>query len=194
MVVALVLTGSRLMAAQGHDVPTDIPSPVITPATTSAAPTPVQPSAQPILVHVLGAVMAPGVVSLPSGARVADAITAAGGLSAEADCGELNLAAPVPDGAQIVIGTSTDPGGEIRAGPASSPGGQSGAGASSTTLDLNTATAEQLEALPGIGPVTAKSILDWREANGGFTRIEELQEVDGIGPKTFESLAPLVHV
>lgn len=194
MVVALVLTGTRLMSARGHDIDNIDPSPVITPATPSATPSAAEPSQPPIRVHVLGAVSAPGVVSLPAQSRVADAIEAAGGLAADADCGELNLAAPVPDGAQIIIGTTAEPRGELRtdsgAGPADSAGPQSGP----ATLNLNTATAAQLETLPGIGPVTAQAILAWREAHGTFTRIEELLEVDGIGPKTFDRLAPLVHV
>lgn len=194
MVVALVLTGTRLMAAQGHDVAQPQPSPVISPAATSTtSPTPTPPPN--IRVHVFGAVTMPGVVTLPSHARVSDAIQAAGGLSDQADAAELNLAAPVPDGAQIIIGTRAEPRGELRT--ATAPGTQatgSSGEAASPTLDLNTATAQQLETLPGVGPVTAQAIIDWRSAHDRFTRIEELQEVDGIGPKTYARIAPLVHV
>ncbi len=193
-VVALVFTGSRVMAARGHDVEPVAVTPV---ATTPATPTASQSSTapKPIQVHVLGAVQAPGVVSVPSGARVAQAIEAAGGLRPEADPAELNLAAVVADGAQIIIGTTAQPRGEIRVDAGSSGGSIAGpAAGGAPTLNLNTATVQQLESLPGIGPVTAARIIAWREANGGFTRVEELQEVDGIGPKTYASLAPLVHV
>lgn len=194
VVVALVFTGSRVMAARGHDVEPVAVTPV---ATAAATPTPSQSSSAPtpIQVHVLGAVQSPGVVSVPSGARVAQAIDAAGGLRPDADPAELNLAAVVADGAQIIIGTTAQPRGEIRVDAGSSGGSGAGpAAGSAPTLNLNTATVQQLESLPGIGPVTAARIIAWREANGGFTRVEELQEVDGIGPKTYASLAPLVHV
>ena len=207
LVVAVVLTGSRLTAARGHELDTVSATPVLTPAASVSSPT---PSPVPLRVHVMGAVVAPGVVSVPAGSRVADAIAAAGGLARDADCAELNLAAELPDGAQIVIGTTADPRGEMRTGQADSTGGSgsgtagsgaggsggaaTGGGTSSSTVNLNTATAAQLETLPGVGPVMAQRIIDWRTANGGFTRVEELQEVDGIGAKTYASLAPLVHV
>lgn len=196
LVVALVLAGTRLMAARGHEVTASAATPVITPATSAAPPTaPASSSPAQLKVHVLGAVVAPGVVTVPPGSRVADAIAAAGGLAENADCAELNLAALVPDGAQIIIGTVDEPRGEVRdttatgAGPAPVPGG-----GPSPTLNLNTATVQQLESLPGVGPVTAQRILTYRDAHGGFTRVEELQEVDGIGPKTYAQLAQLVHV
>ena len=144
-----------------------------------------------LVVHVLGAVSDPGLVRLPENSRVQDAIDAAGGLTGRADPGELNLAQPLADGQQLVIGTKGDPAGEVR------DGGESGAGsgASATaTLDLNRANQVQLEELPGVGPVTAQAILTWREQHGRFSRIEELQEVDGIGPKTYAQIAPHVRV
>lgn len=196
LVVALVLAGTRLMAAQGHDLPAAPATPILTPAAASSADASKSPSPPPLRVHVLGAVVAPGVVTLPTGARVTDAIAAVGGLTPDADCRELNLAALVPDGAQILIGTRAEPRGELRTEEqAGSRGGGTGTGGgSSPTLNLNTATTQQLESLPGIGPVTAQRIIAWRDSHGRFTRIEELQEVDGIGPKTYASLAPLVHV
>ena len=205
-VVALVFTGFRLFAAQGHEV--EKPSPSIIPVTSASTPSasiPVVSSPATIRVHVLGAVVRPGVVELPANSRVADALAAAGGLREDADFGELNLAQQLPDGAQIIIGTIDEPRGELRpptgvaAGTIPVPGVTSslpGGGGSSATgsLDLNQASAGQLESLPGIGPVTAQRIIDWRAAHGGFTRVEELQEVDGIGPKLYARLAPLVHV
>jgi competence protein ComEA len=144
-----------------------------------------------LVVHVLGAVRHPGLVKLPENSRVQDAIDAAGGLTGRADPGELNLAQPLADGQQVVIGTTGDPTGEVRDGQESG----AGSGRSATaTLDLNRANQTQLEELPGIGPVTAGAILTWRQQHGRFSRIEELQEVDGIGPKTYAQIAPHVRV
>jgi competence protein ComEA len=154
----------------------------------------VGPAAQ-LRVHVLGSVAKPGIVHLPAGSRVADAIAAAGGLTANADPAELNLAAVVPDGAQIVIGTKREPRGELRTGSGGAVTGSVSTGTGTVPMvDLNSATQAQLEALPGIGEVTAARILEWRQSHGRFTRIEELQEVSGIGEKTFQQLAPYVRV
>lgn len=144
-----------------------------------------------LVVHVLGEVRDPGLVRLPEKSRVQDAIDAAGGLTGRADPGDLNLAQPLADGQQIVIGTKSDPVGEVR------DGGGSGAGSAnsaSATLDLNRASQAQLEELPGVGPVIAQAILSWREQHARFSRIEELQEVDGIGPKTYAQIAPRIRV
>jgi competence protein ComEA len=154
------------------------------------------PSAQ-ILVHVLGAVVRPGVVSLPAQSRVLDAIDAAGGLRRRANPGDLNLAQVLADGQQVVIGTKADPAGEVRQGGGAST--RRGTGSTATRggqaqLDLNAATEAELETLPGIGPVTAAKITAWRDEHGRFTRVEELQEIDGIGPKTFAQLAEQVRV
>ncbi len=143
--------------------------------------------------HVLGAVQRPGVVELADGSRVEDAIRAAGGLARTADPAELNLAAVVADGAQIVIGTRSKPRGEVR-GPGGTSGAAGGSSGGGGTVSLNTATLEQLDTLPGIGPVTAQKILDWRNKHGRFTAVSELQEVDGIGPKTYADIAPNVRV
>ena len=146
-----------------------------------------------ILVHVLGAVSKPGVVTLDEGARVAEAIAAAGGLRGDADPAELNLAAVLVDGAQIVIGTKGAPKGEVRVGPGGdAPGGSSSA--VGVLVNLNTATLDQLDTLPGVGPVLAQSIIEYRTKHGRFTKIEELQEVDGIGSKTYAQIAPHVRV
>lgn len=146
-------------------------------------------------VHVAGAVLRPGLVEVAAGGRVADAIAAAGGLLLDADPSALNLAREVVDGERLdvprtgdaVTATPADPGGAV----SSAPGG---AVRADGTLDLNRATATELEELPGVGPVLAGRILDWREASGPFTEVGQLREVAGIGEKTFQSLAPLVAV
>jgi len=173
--------------------------PVETPGLTTPSLSP--PSAEPTvpppawLIHVIGAVNRPGVVSVPAGARVIDALEAAGGLAPNADPAELNLAAELTDGAQIIIGTVDQPRGEVRTGtgPPGS-GGDTGAATTSGLVNLNTATAAELDTLPGIGPVTAAAILAWRDRNGRFTAVTQLQEVDGIGPKTFAQIEPYVTV
>jgi len=139
-----------------------------------------------LLVHVLGEVRRPGVVSLPDGARVQDAIASAGGLTKRARPGELNLAARVTDGAQLVIGRSgSSVNGSVAAGGNVDP---------AAAIDLNTATLAQLDTLPGVGPVTAQKILSWREQHGRFRSVAELQEVDGIGPKSYAQIASRVRV
>ncbi|WP_051209346.1 helix-hairpin-helix domain-containing protein [Propionicicella superfundia] len=145
-----------------------------------------------IQIHVLGAVARPGVVRLAAGSRVADAIAAAGGLTSEADAAELNLAAVVSDGSQIVIGTRRTPRGEVKSG--SGDGAAASVSGGQSLVDLNTATQAQLEDLPGIGPVTAGRILEWRQSHGRFSRVEELQEITGVGEKTYAQLAPHVRV
>lgn len=176
-----------------------------TPAVATSAVSASSPSAAPasaqsptvvstILVHVIGAVASPGLVTLPQGARVADAIFAAGGLRGDADPAELNLAAVVSDGSQIIIGTTSAPRGDVREGSTSSGALSAGGAAAIALIDLNTATLAQLDTLPGVGPVTAQAIVDFRTKNGGFRKVEELQEVDGIGAKTYAQIAPHVRV
>jgi competence protein ComEA len=193
LVLGLLTAGWLLLRARPVAVAS--PSEVVTVST----PTPTEGSATPttskpvskIVVHVLGAVRHPGLIRLPDSSRVQDAIDAAGGFTNSADPGELNLAQLLGDGQQVVIGTRTDPAGEVR----DQPGSGRGSGAAATgALDLNHASQPQLEELPGVGPVTAQAILAWRQQHGRFSRIEELQEVDGIGPKTYAEIAPHVRV
>jgi competence protein ComEA len=145
-----------------------------------------KPAAATLLViDVAGAVRRPGLYRLRSGSRIDDAIAAAGGATAKAQLDAVNLAAPVADGEQVVV-----PGrGAVGASPASAPA----AGSSpSAPLDLNTATAEQLDSLPGIGPVTAQKILDFRQQHGAFHSVAELEGVPGIGPGRLAQLKGLV--
>jgi competence protein ComEA len=160
----------------------------------SSAPavTPVRPVARPksvaaklLVIDVAGAVRHPGLYRLRSGSRIDDAIASAGGATAKAQLGAVNLAAPVADGEQVVV-----PGqGSGGIAAASSPAvGTS----SSAPLDLSSATLEQLENLPGIGPVTAQKILDYRQQHGAFHSVAELQGVPGIGPAHMAQLKGLV--
>jgi competence protein ComEA len=199
---AVVLAGVALLAAtvwltlQARSWPAAeavvVPEWTATEAATAAGET-AAPEPEPWLIHVLGAVNRPGLVAVPPGSRVADAIEAAGGLAPDADPGELNLAATLVDGAQVVIGTLDAPRGEVRTGAGGAV--QPTVVASATALiDLNTATQAELETLPGVGPVTAQSILAWRAQHGRFTAIAELQEVSGIGAATYARIAPYVTV
>lgn len=141
---------------------------------------PAAASAAPLVVSVVGRVHRPGLVTLPPGARVADALTAAGGLLPGADAASVNLAALVTDGQQIAVGVpgaSSDAGGQ----PASS-------GPSGGPVNLNTATAADFDALPGIGPVLAQRIVDYRQQQGPFTSVDQLDDVPGIGPSLFAQL------
>jgi competence protein ComEA len=194
LVVALVCAGWALFRARPVAVASagyPVTAGSTPPAAPSVTPEPAdRPGAAEIVVHVLGAVRRPGLVRLPSGARVQDAIEAAGGLKRSANPDDLNLARPLADGQQIVIGTERHPDGEVR----EAGGTDAGSGGAPSRIDLNRANPAQLEALPGVGPVTAASIVAWREQHQRFTRVEELQEVDGIGPKTYAQIAPHVRV
>ena len=123
-----------------------------------------------------------------------DVITAAGGLAGNADPQDLNLAAVLADGCQLIIGTIDDPRGEVRQGANGEGNGGVSGGSSTTTVNLNRASEADLITLPGVGPVTAKAILAWREKNGPFTSVAQLQEVDGIGPKTFAQIEGYVSL
>lgn len=141
-------------------------------------------AAKLLVIDVAGDVRRPGLYKLPAGSRVQDALIAAGGATHKAQLDAVNLAAPVADGEQIVVPGS----GAGGVAAASSPAGSS----PSAPLDLNSATLEQLEALPGIGPVTAQKILDYRQQHGAFHSVSELEGVPGIGPAHVAQLKGLV--
>jgi competence protein ComEA len=136
-----------------------------------------------VVVQVVGQVRRPGLVRLSPGARVADAVAAAGGLVRGGSSGGLNLARQVVDGEQIVVSP------DAVAPPSAATGAPD-----SVVVDLNSATLSDLDALPGVGPVMAGRILDWRTAHGRFTTVDQLREVSGIGARTFERLKPHVRV
>jgi competence protein ComEA len=139
-----------------------------------------------VVVSVVGMVARPGLVTLPTGSRVADALQAVGGLLPEADPASINLAALVSDGEQIAVGVPGAPGPAPGAGPAE--------GAAGARVNLNTASAGELDALPGIGPVLAERIVAHRTAQGPFTSVDQLDDVPGIGPAIAAELAELVTV
>lgn len=147
-------------------------------------------SAARIEVHVVGQVRRPGVVTVAAGARVQDVVRAAGGLLASADLARINLARHVQDGEQIVV---PRPGEEVTTAPGPSLTTSDGASPASP-VDLNAADATALDALPGVGPVLAARIVQYRQTNGPFRSIDQLDEVSGIGAKLMEQLRPLVHV
>jgi competence protein ComEA len=150
-----------------------------------SAPTATTPGGA-LVVHAAGAVARPGVYELRAGARVQDLLAAAGGAAPGAQLDRLNLAAPLVDGSQVYVPR------EGEAAPPSASG--SGAGAPAGPLDLNRATVEQLEELPGVGPATAQAIVAAREELGGFRSVEDLLDVRGIGPAKYEALKDLVTV
>ncbi|MET9706389.1 ComEA family DNA-binding protein [Streptomyces griseus] len=146
-----------------------------------------------IVVDVSGKVRRPGVRRLPAGSRVADALDAAGGVRAGTDVTGLNRARVLMDGEQVVVGLPLGPPVSATAGGGSAgPGGPGGPGPSAP-LSLNTATAEQLETLPGVGPVLAQHMIDYRTENNGFRSVDELREVNGIGDRRFAEIHPLVR-
>ncbi|MFI1090931.1 helix-hairpin-helix domain-containing protein [Streptomyces sp. NPDC020917] len=180
LVVAVGLAVQHYWAGRPHAV--RVPPPAPTAALPRLA-TP-RPAAPPQLtVDVAGKVAKPGLRLLPKGSRVADALTAAGGPLPGADTTTLNLARPLTDGEQILVGIPAP-------AAAAAPGDPA---AAATPLSLNSATPAQLDALPGVGPVLAQHIIDFRTQHGGFTSLQQLHQIPGIGPRKFTTLQPLVH-
>ncbi len=148
--------------------------------------TPVTPTPSAIRVYVSGAVKNPDVYTLPVGSIVRDAMNVAGGPADDADLDRINLAAPLGDGMQVHFPRKGEPAAGVGESTASSPSG--------TPIDINTATLEQLETLPGIGPTIAQRIVDYRQANGPFTSIEQIKDVSGIGDALFDRIKGLITV
>jgi competence protein ComEA len=158
------------------------PEPAAVPLNLRAEPAPVRK----VVVHVVGQVVRPGLYILPEGSRVDDAVSKAGGPRPRAALALVNLAAPVADGQQIVVPSRQEAAQALAGG---SPGGALGG-----RVHLNSATLEQLDELPGIGPVTAQKILDYRTEHGAFGSVDELDAVPGIGPATLAELRDLVDL
>jgi competence protein ComEA len=193
--VAGLVAALLLVAWTWMDRPRVEPAPVTPAGGATATADPSAPSvgevaetSATVVVSVVGPVARPGLVTLPSGARVAEAIEAAGGLLAEADQASVNLAAVLTDGQQIVVGVPGASGAAVSAGKASGSGAAPGG-----RLNLNTAGVAELDALPGVGPVLAQRIVDHREQEP-FTSVDELDDVPGIGPAIAAELAELVTV
>jgi competence protein ComEA len=177
LIALLVLAGRYLIRAGAAEPPRSAP---IVSERPRAAESP------KLVVHVVGAVRRPGLYRLREGSRIADALARAGGATRKADLTVVNLAAPLADGVQVMVP------GRLPAGAAASSASGTSAAAQSGPVHLNTATLEQLDALPGVGPVTAQKILDYRQQNGGFASVDELDAVPGIGPARMEQLREVV--
>jgi len=196
-VVAVLVTVFAMLSDDHPPVAAAKLPPVQPVSSTSAAPA---KAADEVVVSVVGLVHKPGLVTLPGGGRIADALTAAGGALDGADLVGLNLARRLSDGEQILVGIAAPLGVRPPAGSAVGPPAATAAkgGAADHSrpgvVDLNTATVEQLDALPGVGPVRAAAIVAWRTDNGRFTSIDQLGEVDGIGPVRLQKLRDLVRI
>lgn len=218
--VAALVTGGWLLAARPRALPVAASSPIAgTPPQGTAAAAPdarsattvpaagpggpdapgapgPSPSAADLVVDVAGKVLHPGVYHLPPQSRVSDAVAAAGGARRGVDLTSVNLAAKVSDGQQIVVGLPgvAPVGGTVDADPGANTVHGSAGGTAAAPVDLNTATLEQLESLPGIGPALGQRILDWRAAHGSFSSVGQLTDVSGIGDARLADLRPRVRV
>jgi competence protein ComEA len=182
VLLALLALGGRFALGRGERTA----APPVRPAILRAEEAPVRM----LVVHVVGAVHRPGLYRLPDGSRIDDAVRRAGGPKPKAELALVNLAAPVADGQQVVVPTKSP----VAHGVAAGGSGSEGPGVSGVKVHLNSATLEELDTLPGVGPVTAQKILDYRTANGAFRSVEELDAVPGIGPARLEELRPLVDL
>jgi competence protein ComEA len=183
-VLVVLAIGGRFVAPESGGTRGGAEGPAVAHASLEAE----EASPRRVVVHVVGAVYEPGLYRLDEGSRIDDAVRKAGGAKPKAALELVNLAAPVADGQQVVV--------PVRSGPADAPAtaesvpGAAGGG----PVHLNTATLDELDALPGVGPVTAQKILDYRAAKGAFSSVDELDAVPGIGPARLEQLKPLVQL
>lgn len=177
LLALLTVAGSRLAGVGASEGPSQaIPLARVDGGASGAG------AAPRLVVHVVGAVRRPGLFRVTEGARIADALQRAGGPTKRADLSAVNLAAPLADGQQVIV--------PLRLLPGVAP--PPGAVAAGAKVSLAVATVEQLDELPGIGPVTAQKIVDWRTSNGPFRSVEDLDDVPGIGPARIETLRELV--
>jgi competence protein ComEA len=191
VLVAIGLALTTWWVLRGQAEPVDpAPTPphaLATPLQVGASPSTSASASAELVVDVAGKVRRPGIAVLRTGARVIDALRAAGGVRKGVGLSGLNLARPLVDGEQIVVGIPPPPG--VAASAAGNPTAQAGA-----LINLNTATATQLDELPGVGPVTAESIIAFRTEHGAFTGVDELLDVSGIGDATLAEIAPHVTI
>ncbi len=187
LALSLLIVGILAVACGSNTPARSAPITISTPEPT---PTPASsPTPAPLRIHVSGAVREPDqVYRLPPGSMVQDAIEAAGGATGEADLERINLAQELADQEHVHVPRRDEE------NPPPPVSGGDGGEATGSLVNINTATQAELETLPGIGPVTAGKILDHREANGPFERIEDIQDVPGIGPATFEGMRDLIRV
>ena len=177
--VLLALVGQRLAQAGATREPDLVVAPL--------EPVAEAPARSILVVHVVGDVQRPGLYRLRDGARIADAVRRAGGARRSADLAALNLAAPLVDGVQVLV-----PSRAASESASSSSSGTSGAGGGVAAVSLSSATVEELDELPGIGPITAQKIVDYRAEHGPFASVDDLDAVPGIGPTRIEQLRDLV--
>ncbi len=182
-----VLIGGGWLAWRSVPRAAEVTIPVVPVSSLPGPSTSTQPNPQ-LVVQVVGPVVHPGIVRLPEGARVVDAIRAAGGMRKGVSPGSVNLARRVVDGEQLIVG----PQAAAVVGGTSSSASPNGAPAG--PIDLNTATLAELDTLPRVGPVMAQRIIDWRTSHGRFASVDELREITGIGSLTFAALSRLVRV
>jgi len=172
VLLALLVVAGKVLARAG--AATAEPPPALVQAAA--------PAAEELVVHVAGAVRRPGLYELPEGSRVSDAVARAGGATRKADTAAVNLAAPLADGIQVLIPSRV----------AGAAGAAAAAGGAAARVSLSSATLAELDALPGVGPVTAQKIVDYRAQHGGFGSVDDLDSVPGIGPARIEQLHDLV--
>jgi competence protein ComEA len=184
VVLAITLGGAGLWYARSLPKPVEIGAPASV-GTGAPVPASASPTGSPLIVDVAGEVRKPGVYEFAEGQRVIDAVNRAGGPTAKADLSSLNLAAPLTDGTQVLVPSSAGV-----AGVPGMPGATTGTG----LININTASASELETLSGIGEVLAAEIVSYRTENGPFASVDELDEVSGIGPATLEDIRDQVTV
>lgn len=178
-------------------------TPVVSPSASAGPAAGGSPAPATLVVHVCGAVRRPGIVTLPADSRAADAIEAAGGVNGKADLTTINLAAKVADGQQVIVAergqapaagaAPAGQGGSAATGSGGSATGGAAAGLAGP-ISINSASASQLDALPGVGPATAQKIIDYRTANGPFKTLEDLKNVPGIGDVRFAALKAAISL
>jgi len=189
VVLTLVVAGAVLLVwwlLAGRPRSEPVAQPVALTTTTSAPSSAAGAASEvtELVVDVAGKVKRPGIVTLPAGSRVHEAIAAAGGLKGDVDTSALNMARVLADGEQVLVGLE----------PVAAPAGVTGSGVPPAVVNLNTATTEQLDTLPGVGPVTAQAIIAWRVENGRFASVDQLLDVKGIGDATLAELRDLVMI